>query len=727
MWLAHQGRVFILLAPVIACGSNPRSVLAAPVPVDLSGYRTDCGVGVSPLDGGRLKIEWPMGDGDSGRLVLDTTPGAALVESLSVVADSPGTGPDARPVLERVEPVYFVTVGTRSAPPGRPPGMSVFNVFFDSPAQRPHQTYRAKLDVSRVRVTSEGCRASVILDGLTAGPFAGSLHLTVYPSGRLVHIEAVVGTNEERRAFLYDAGLATDSPSWTRFAWRDTEGRIRRADLDPKAADQPVAVRHRILVAESPAGSVACFPPPHQFFFARDLTDNLRNVWFGRGHRSLDDRFGFGVRQPETGGGSYVPWYNAPPGTDQRLGVFYLLTRGGASDALREALRYTHRDRFPRLPGYSTFTSHWHMEIALAAMKEQAKGAGRTTPDLVRVFKGLGVDIVHLAEFHGEGHQGDPGPIRWPEMKAMFDECRRLSDGELLLLPGEEVSGILGVARPGQHPGHWMCLFPRPVYWAQRRAAGAPFAEEVAPYGTVYRVGSAEDMARLLEREHGLAWTSHPRIKASSWAPDAFRDRDYYKADFWLGAAWKGMPVDLSRPRLGERALDLLDDMTGWGPHKYLVGEVDVFKIDRTHELYGHMNINYVRLARPPRFDEPWRPVLDALRAGRFFVTTGEVLVHQFTAGGKESGEPLALSAGERPEVRLDVEWTFPLRFAELVSGDGSRVYRERIDLSDTGPFGRRTLTARPDLRGRKWVRAEAWDVAGNGAFTQPVWIEGGL
>ena len=27
------------------------------------------------------------------------------------------------------------------------------------------------------------------------------------------------------------------------------------------------------------------------------------------------------------------------------------------------------------------------------------------------------------------------------------------------------------------------------------------------------------------------------------------------------------------------------------------------------------------------------------------------------------------------------------------------------------------------NLRGRKWVRFEAWDVAANGAFTQPVWL----
>src|SRR5262249_48051484 len=312
--------------------------------------------------------------------------------------------------------------------------------------------------------------------------------------------------------------------------------------------------------------------------------------------------------------------------------------------------------------------------------------------DLVRMFKEMGVNAVHLAEFHGDGHPKDPGPLRLPELEAMFSECRRLSDDQLLLIPGEEANEFLGVQDPGRHPGHWRGLFPKPVYWVMQRGPEQPFSEQHEQYGTLYRVGSREDMMRLLEREAGLAWVAHPRIKASSWTPDIFRREPFYLADFWLGAAWKAMPADLSRPRLGERGLDLLDDMANWGQRKYLPGEVDVFKLDHTHELYGHMNINYLRLDRLPRFDEGWQRVLDTLRAGRFFVTTGEVLLLDWSVGGKSSGETLATAGRATPETRVALEWTFPLRFAELVSGDGSKVYHERIDLSDTEAFGKRTL-----------------------------------
>jgi hypothetical protein len=282
----------------------------------------------------------------------------------------------------------------------------------------------------------------------------------------------------------------------------------------------------------------------------------------------------------------------------------------------------------------------------------------------------------------------------------------------------------LGVQIQGKHPGHWMCMFPRPVYWTMVRGDEQPFAEEIAPYGKVYHVGSRGDMIRLLKEEHGLAWTAHPRIKASSWTPDVFRNEDFFLAEFWLGGAWKAMPGDLSREKLGERVLGLLDDMANWGQRKYVPGEVDVFKIDHTHELYAHMSANYVQMDRVPKFDEGWQPVLDVLSSGKFFVTTGEVQLPQFTVGGKKSGDVLKLAENRNPELEAELLWTFPLAFAEVISGDGSRVYRERIDLTDTKAFDKRTLLHRPNLRGRRWVRLEVWDVAANGAFTQPVWIE---
>jgi hypothetical protein len=451
----------------------------------------------------------------------------------------------------------------------------------------------------------------------------------------------------------------------------------------------------------------------------------LKTVWYGRNHRGLDDRFGFGIRQAEKGGGSFVPWFNAPPGTEQRLGVFYLLSSGNAQKALEQTLQYTRGDRFPKLPGYHTMTSHYHMAIAQQALKEKQAGTERGTPDFVGMFKGLGVNVVHLAEFHGDGHPKDVGPTRLVEMQSMVQECERLSDDQLLFLPGEEANSYLGNARPGKEAGHWMYLFPRPVYWTMDRARGQKFVEHVTPYGDVYHVGPGGDMQDLLEREGGLVWTAHARIKGSSWTPDSYRNGRLFRSDNWLGAAWKAMPADLSHDQLGRRVLDLMDDMANWGEAKYVIGEVDVFKLDHTRELYGHMNVNYLRLEpdRLPRFAEGWRSVVDCLRLGQFFVTTGEVLISEFQVNGKPSGSGVVVTPGAKADVRVDLSWTFPLRFVELISGDGSKVFRERIDCADIGPFEGRTMRFKPDLSGRTWVRLEAWDIAGNGAFTQPVWL----
>src|SRR5262249_47244570 len=141
---------------------------------------------------------------------------------------------------------------------------------------------------------------------------------------------------------------------------------------------------------------------------------------------------------------------------------------------------------------------------------------------------------------------------------------------------------------------------------------------------------------------------------------------------------------------------------------------------------YGHMNINYLRLAKLPRYDEGWQPVLDALRGGEFFTTTGEVLIPECSVRGRHSGQTLDLARVAAPVLEANLEWTFPLAFGEIVSGDGQKVFRQRIDFSDSEGFGTRRIRLPLDLKGRTWVRFEVWDVAANGAFTQPVWLLGG-
>jgi hypothetical protein len=75
-------------------------------------------------------------------------------------------------------------------------------------------------------------------------------------------------------------------------------------------------------------------------------------------------------------------------------------------------------------------------------------------------------------------------------------------------------------------------------------------------------------------------------------------------------------------------------------------------------------------------------------------------------------------------DISADVEWTFPLNIVELVWGDGREVNRLVVPAVDTPQFGQRQIKFTKDLAGLRWIRLAVWDVAANGAFTQPVYIQ---
>lgn len=699
------------LLPALLCLAAP---IQAAIPVSMEAYSTASNVQVI-AESDTLNVTWPTQKQPSnGTLILDLRDNQPLIQSLQI---------SGHPIISSVDPLLTLTVGTRVAPSGRPPDMSPWNTFFDNPHKRPHETFIGQLTKRSATVTSAGNRTTVQIGELSCGTFKGSWSFTFYAGSPFILMEALVSTAEDQRAYIFDLGLVGDKSGWQTLAWTDLDDKPQSLPIDESSNDVQLKARQRMLALDGISGSLALFPPPHAFFFPVDYTSNNAFLWHGRGHQGVE-KYGIGVRQDARGGGNYVPWFNAPPNTQQRIGLFLLPHAGKSTEALTEAACYTRGDRFKPLPGMTTYTSHYHMAVTMAAMKQQEGINPLPIPEFVKVFKEMGVNSLHLGEFHGDGHAQDPGPLRLPELKMMFSECSRLSDENFLLIPGEEANAKIGPTFPGRSQGHWMLLFPKPVYWTMVRAKDEPLAQPSAEYGTVYHSGSREDMAEIIKREHGLAWTAHARIKASSWAPDLYKDEDFFKDPLWLGAAWKAMPADLSRDRLGERCLNLLDDMSNWGRRKYLPGEVDVFKIDHTSELYGHMNINYLRLPALPRYQDGWQPILDTLSTGAFFTTTGEILLPAFTVGGKQSGETHKRAPDGKVEIKATLEWTFPLQFIEIISGDGEKVYREHIPLTDTQSFGTQSWSQTLDLKGRKWVRMEVWDIARNGAYTQPVWLE---
>jgi hypothetical protein len=154
--------------------------------------------------------------------------------------------------------------------------------------------------------------------------------------------------------------------------------------------------------------------------------------------------------------------------------------------------------------------------------------------------------------------------------------------------------------------------------------------------------------------------------------------------------------------------------MNNWTGPKYMLAEGDTYNKFPDDETYPQLVVNYVKLDRVPRYQDGWMPVMKALRAGDYFITSGEVLFRNWSIEG----------TGPHRFYNADVEWTWPPEFAELVWGDGKTTNRELISLTQMAPMASHHFRIPFDIAGKKWVRFAVWDSAGNGAFTQPVHFE---
>ena len=576
------------------------------------------------------------------------------------------------------------------------------------------------------RVTSDGARISVTFDGLTLGIFSGDLQFTAYKGSSLLRQEAIAKTHEQAVAYIYKAGLKGFTiKDGTKLVWRDVAQQWQSQQFGAPPNQEPVGLRarNRLAILDNGAGSLAVFPTPHQFFFARENEVNLGYVYY---RKDDNGHFSIGAMQPEHGEG-YKAWgvsdeiwkrrsnvqreqadnfalYNAPPGTDQRMSVYYYLSAGKPEATGRKVLAFTHDDVFKALPGFKVLSGHYHMNLN-EMMTD--RGTLDFQPTWVPVLKGLGINLLYLGDFHDDSHQFDPGPIRLPEQKVYFDATARLSDKDFLVMPAEEVNSYFG--------GHWYLMLPKPVYFThpETLADGKPFVENVSGYGQVYNLGSGKDAMEMINREGGVMWTAHPRTKSSEGYPETYKDKDFFLSDRFIGASWEALPTDLSEKGLCQtRCFDLDDEMSNWAPKpKYMIAEGDTYMKSPEDETYPQMSVNYLKLDHVPAFNESWAPVTEGMRKGNFFGTTGEILFHNWAVQG----------TGAKRTFTAEVEYTYPLDFAELVWSDGSKVDRRIIKLTDTTAFGKKKFSIPFDATGKKWVRFTVWDAAMDGAWVQPI------
>src|SRR5262249_52946616 len=203
-------------------------------------------------------------------------------------------------------------------------------------------------------VKTDGGRVEVTFPGLTMGIFAGSLRFTVYHGTNLLRMDAVAKTDEPSVAYKYDAGLrGFATATLPRVTWHDTAGDKQQYRFGgvTNATIVPVKADSRVIVAEGRSGSVATFTPPHTFFFTREVDTNLGYVWY---RKDADGRYGIGIRQADKEEvAQYVAnfaLYNAPPGTWQKMGVYFYASPAAAEPTRDAVMAFTHGDVFKPLP-----------------------------------------------------------------------------------------------------------------------------------------------------------------------------------------------------------------------------------------------------------------------------------------------------------------------------------------------------------------------------------------
>src|SRR5712692_7505328 len=249
--------------------------------------------------------------------------------------------------------------------PGQPPPAPRVLGSPRTPADIRHAT--ASFSATSCSVKTDGATLDVAFPGLSLGIFAGSLHFTAYRGANLLRMDAVASTSEPWVAYKYDAGLKGFSTDMTpRVTWHDTGGHIQRYAFGGVNNDTivPLKAANRVLVAEGKSGSVAAFPPPHTFFFTREVDTNLGYVWY---RKDAAGRFGIGIRQADREENPlYVEnfaLFNAPPGTKQRMGVYFYVSPDAGETARQSVLAFTHGDLLKPVAGYKTMVNHFHLRF----------------------------------------------------------------------------------------------------------------------------------------------------------------------------------------------------------------------------------------------------------------------------------------------------------------------------------------------------------------------------
>ena len=204
-----------------------------------------------------------------------------------------------------------MSIGMRRCPS---PASKLLMVNNPDMPRKPEEIRRATATyhASSCEVKTDGAR----LGGLLSGSRDGNLLRASSAHGLQGHEPDAHGGDCEDRGAVCRLHLPWRPEGFQHErTWKGSPGAIQEVTprsmslaARPTSSEVPVVVKNRVLIGEGKSGSIATFPPPHQFFFPRQIEVNLGYVWY---RKDNDSSFAFGVRQSETAGNYNYPIQNA--------------------------------------------------------------------------------------------------------------------------------------------------------------------------------------------------------------------------------------------------------------------------------------------------------------------------------------------------------------------------------------------------------------------------------
>ncbi len=259
---------------VVAFATSAINLLgASELTCDMTDYRATPGI-EARVEKDALLVQWK---GEAGQQLRASF---AIENSRPVVRELAVRNKDGRwsSLGRNLVPEFGATTGIRRTNHGLPE-TNRWDVFWDVPLNHTNELRRfaASYQTDRCEVRTDGARLEISFPGLSMGIFSGKLQFTVYRGANLLRQEAIAKTEEPSVAYKYEGGLGGFSTAvFPRVFWHDVKSEPQRTEVGRAEPSEQVVLRarNRLAIAEGD-GSIAVFPPPHQFFFARELEVNL--------------------------------------------------------------------------------------------------------------------------------------------------------------------------------------------------------------------------------------------------------------------------------------------------------------------------------------------------------------------------------------------------------------------------------------------------------------------